>query len=341
MNSAERVLATIQAEPVDRRPVIVLLSLYGAGLIDCPLEAYYTDAGRYVEGQLAVRERFAPDVLTVPFLLTAEGEAFGSQLTLRRDNPPIFERPALKVGDAWDKLEIPDLDSSPRLVFIREALRRLVAELRGEVPVIAFALSPVDLPIMLLGLEPWLKTVLFDETRARQLIEITQAFFIRWTSALFQDGAAMVVVPQAFTNPLIVTADIAKRLSIPALKAALTRVEGRFVLHNVGQPILPFLELYRDAAIDNVIGYVLDPADAFARARAILGPEPVLMGNLDGPSISTSSAIAVSETCRTLLHERRDDPSFILSTSGPDVPLNTPAENILAMVEAVRNGSTG
>jgi uroporphyrinogen decarboxylase len=340
MNSTERVLATIEGKPVDRRPVVILLSLYGAGLIDCPLEEYYTNAGRYVEGQLAVRETFAPDVLSVPFLLTAEGEAFGSQLTLRRDNPPIFERPVLKADDAWDKLPIPDVDSSPRLVFIRESLRRLVREARGEVPVIAFALSPADLPIMLLGLEPWLKTVLFNETKARQLIDVTLSFFIRWTRALFQDGAAMVVVPQAFTNPLIVTADIAKRLSIPALKEALTQVNGHFVLHNVGQPILPFLELYRDAAIGNVIGYVLDPADSFVRAREILGPEPVLMGNFDAPSLNTRSAKAVFEACISLLLERRDDSRFILSTAGPDVPLSTPAENISAMVEAVRNESS-
>jgi uroporphyrinogen decarboxylase len=340
MNSAERISATIDGKPVDRRPVVVLLSLYGAGLIDCPLGEYYTNAGRYVEGQLAVRETFATDVFTVPFLLTAEGEAFGSQLTLRRDNPPIFEQPALKVDDAWDKLSIPDVDSSPRLVFIREALRRLVREARGEVPVIAFALSPADLPIMLLGLEPWLKTVLFDEAKARQLVDVTLSFFVRWTRALFQDGAAMVVIPQAFTNPLIVTADIAKQLSIPALKEALTRVNGHFVLHNVGQPILPFLDLYRDAAIGKVVGYVLDPADSFARAREILGPEPVLMGNFDAPSLNTRSAKAVSEACVSLLHERRDDPRFILSTAGPDVPLSTPAENILAMVESVRNESS-
>jgi uroporphyrinogen decarboxylase len=193
---------------------------------------------------------------------------------------------------------------------------------------------------MLLGLEPWLKTVLFNETKARQLIDVTLSFFIRWTRALFQDGAAMVVIPQAFTNPLIVTADIAKQLSIPALKAALTRVNGHFVLHNVGQPILPFLDLYRDAAIGKVVGYVLDPADSFARAREILGPEPVLMGNFDAPSLNTCSAKAVSEACISLLHERRDDPRFILSTAGPDVAISTPAENILAMVEAVRNESS-
>ena len=340
MNSTERVLATIAGKSVDHRPVMVLLSLYGAGLIDCPLEEYYTIADHYVEGQLAVRETFGPDLLSVPFLLTAEGEAFGSQLTLRRNNPPVFEKPALKADDAWDKLPIPDVDSSPRLVFIREALRRLVRESRGEMPVAAFALSPVDLPIMLLGLEPWLKSVLFDEAKARQLIDVTQAFFIRWTRALFQDGAAMVVVPQAFTNPLIVTADIAERLSIPALKEVLSQVNGPFILHNVGQSILPFLELYRDAAIGNVIGYVLDPADTFTRARAIMGPEPVMMGNFDGPSLNARTAKAVFEACMSILHERRDDPRFILATSGPDVPLNTPAENILAMIEAARSGNT-
>jgi uroporphyrinogen decarboxylase len=341
MNSTERVLAAVQGQPVDHRPVAATLSLYGAGLIECPLTEYYTIARHYAEGQSAVRETFAPDILFAPFIMAAEGEAFGSELTIPRDNPPILKKPVLKESDTWGHLPIPDVDSHPRLVFIREALRRMVRESEGEVPVAAIALSPMDLPVMLLGLEGWLKTVLFHEAKARQLVDVTQAFFIRWTRALFQDGAAVVVIPQAFTNPLIVTADIAVRLSIPALKEALARVEGHFILHHVGQPMIPFLKLYRDAAISNVIGYLIDPADTFADARAVLGPEPVLLGNIDGQSMNQCSPKAVSKVCASLLGERRDDKRFIPATTGADVPLNTPAENILAMIEAIRSRGAG
>ena len=51
------------------------------------------------------------------------------------------------------------------------------------------------------------------------------------------------------------------------------------------------------------------------------------------------SRMLAADTREALLAERRDDPCFILATGGPDVPLDTPPENIHALREAAGNAA--
>lgn len=88
MNSRERVFATFQGKPVDRRPFTAMLSLYGARLTGCPLRDYYTDASAYARGQTAVREIFRPDILFSPFSLVGLAEAFGGEAKYFDNAPP-------------------------------------------------------------------------------------------------------------------------------------------------------------------------------------------------------------------------------------------------------------
>ena len=63
MNGFDRIQATIEGRPLDRRAFIPVLSLYGARLTDCPLEQYFSDPKAYTEGQIAVYREFEPDII--------------------------------------------------------------------------------------------------------------------------------------------------------------------------------------------------------------------------------------------------------------------------------------
>jgi uroporphyrinogen decarboxylase len=95
------------------------------------------------------------------------------------------------------------------------------------------------------------------------------------------------------------------------------------------------MDLFR--GLPNVVGFIPDPRDSLAEAREIVGPDPVLIGNIDGPTLDKKTAGEVTAACEALLHDRRRDPRFILCTTGPDVPWNTPPENIRALLRSVRN----
>ena len=108
MNSRERIQATLMGKPVDRRPFVPVLSLYGAKLTDCPLKQYYSDAAAYARGQAAARELFEPDALCTPFAYGLIGEAFGSSLHYFEDMAPNVRRPAISSLKQWESLVFPD-----------------------------------------------------------------------------------------------------------------------------------------------------------------------------------------------------------------------------------------
>jgi uroporphyrinogen decarboxylase len=334
MNSLQRVLATASGQPVDRPAYTLTLSLYGARLIGCPLNQYYTQASAYVEGQCAVREIFAPDLIFSPFVLTALAEAFGGEVIYFEQQAPNLARPGALSAAAAAKLPIPDLDTHPRLLFMREAVRSLATRYRGEVPIVGVVLAPFDLPPLLMGIDLWLETLLEDEPAARAVLDLCTAFFIRWANALLQDGATFLAFPAVFCNPAIVPWRVIDQIALPVLRGALSEVQGPLVMHHGGMRLAPYLSRYLN--LPNVAAFVIDGHDALAEARATLGAAPLLLGNLDGPTLDRHTPQALQARCRQILTDRVADPRFIFATSGPDVGWTTPPELIQTVCQTVQ-----
>ncbi len=326
MNAVERCQAVLDGEATDRRMVSLTLSLYGAKLINCPLDRYYTDAAAYAEGQLAVRDTFNPDVLLSPFALTAEGEAFGSRIRFYPTQAPNITHPAVASADGLADLPCPDVGQSPPLQFIREAVRRMARGHGAKVPIAGIVTAPGDLPTLILGVEAWLNTLLFDGDGARRLLDAIRPFFTQWANALLDDGATFLVLPSGFTSPDMSTPAVRNTITLPALKEALSEVRGPVILHHAGARMVPALESYAD--LPNVIGFVLEHRDNILDARRIVGPDKLLLGGICGPTLDQESPSALRDRCRAILRESRDDPRFILATTAADIPWKTPEEHI-------------
>lgn len=335
MNSKERVLATFQGEPVDRRPFTAMLSLYGAGLINCPLSQYYTDPLYYAKGQAAVRETFQSDILFAPLVAVAEGEAFGSEAKYFDDMPPNLFRPVAPSPDDIAGLSLPDINSHPRLVFIREALRRITEEHGQEICIGALALGPVDLPFMIMSMDGWLETILFKRDNARRMLELTIPFFINWVNALFRDGASFVLIPTASLNPWIASREMAEEFTIPTMREVLPNARGKIILHHTGEAFPSFWEMCRD--LPNVIGLIVDSINDYKKIRQNVGVQTTILAGFDGLKIGSMQPEKIEKECRELLCEFKKDPRIIPGASVLDVSLDIPSENILAIKKAIEN----
>ena len=335
MNSMERILGTLAGKPLDRRAVAPVLSLYGARLTDCPLERYYSDPASYARAQSAVRETFQPDVLFSPFAFASIGAAFGSELHFFADQAPNVCRPAIQSVEEWDKLVLPDPDTHPQLLFFREAIRRMAVEHQGQVPIAAVLPPPIDLPALIMGIETWLETVLFDADGTQHIMNQTVPFFVRLANTLLADGAAFIVLPCAFASPAIVTREIAAAFARPALEKSLAQLKGPVVLHHIGAPILRHLDLL--TGLPSTVAFALDHQDNLDQARRVVGPATVLFGGPCGPNLGRMTCAQVASECRAMLEDRRQDAHFVLFTSGADIPMNTPPENIHAILNAAES----
>lgn len=337
MNSLERVTAALQGTRPDRPAVTLTLSLYGARLTSCPLQEYYTNPHAYLAGQLAVIEQFGPDIVFCPFALTAEAEAWGCEVAYIANNPPNLKKPILRHADRIVDLREPDIDSQPRLVYLRESTRLLAAACKGQRPVAGILLSPIDLPALLMGIENWLETLLFDPANTRLMLEKSVAFFVRWANALLADGATFLAIPSMFSNPRLLTPKIVETTVLPILADAMQQVGGPVVFHHGGNPIGKFIHLYDKLP---AAAFLIDTRDSFADVRKIIGNDRLLLGNIDGPTLSRHSPEHIRTLCRKLLTDRIDDRHFILATAGADVPYDTPLANISAMIGAATEFGT-
>ena len=333
MNKKERIAAVLRGEKVDRHPVSILLSLYGAKLTSCPLEEYYTNFNCYVEGQIAGMEKFDSDVIFSPFKLVAFAESFGAEIIYPKKCAPNVSRPAAETAEGFKNLSFPDIDSNPSLVYLREAVRGLRKKF-NTAPIGGIMLTPADLPAVILGIEKWLEILLFDADNARMIMDRLTEHFIDLGNALIDDGADFIIVPAAFSNPGIITEKIARDRIIPVLNKAFKELNAPVFVHSASIKMGAFAELYSE--ISNVPGLVIDSDDSFEEIRNSVGRDKVLIGNIDGPQLKAFTPEEIEGMCKNILEDRKNDRHFILGTSRADIDYDTPEENLHCIIDTVR-----
>ncbi|MBF0407912.1 MAG: uroporphyrinogen decarboxylase family protein [Candidatus Riflebacteria bacterium] len=334
MNSIERVMAAYHGKPQSRPPYTLILSLYGARLIKANLHQYYRSPQIYLDGQKAVLDKFEPDLLFTPFALALEAEAFGSQLAFIPDDAPVIRKPAVNTPEDFLEKFTPDLQNSPGILYMRESARLLAQECNGKVPVCGVITSPVDLPLLIMGMDKWIETILFFPSKAREVLQMCSRHFVSLANSMFQDGINFIGITTALTNPKIFFQKQIDEIIMPALTDSLEKLNGPIVFHHGGSQILPLLPQY--LKLPNLAAFVIDQRDSFASVREILGPNRLLLGNLFGPGLSRTPENIVIKNVEQILEDRKDDPFFIFCTSGPDVPIYTPPETIKAIIDTIQ-----
>ena len=333
MNSRQRVLAALAGQPIDRRAFIPLLSLYGGRLTGCDLERYYSDPVAYAAGQATVCVAFSPDVVFAPFAFALIGAAFGSDLRFFADQPPNVCRPAISSAEQAGSLAWPDISTDARLRFLIGAVRLLVEDSHGEVPVAVPLPGLADLPPLFMGMDAWMEAILFDPDKAQAIVTLTSRLVVQLANQAFAAGASFIAVPCAFASQAVLPRHLVASFALPALDAALAQFRGPVVLHHAGETAPANLDLL--ACLPNVVALLVAQRDDLDAARRVIGPDVVLLGGLNGPELDSLKEADVRRQCQAILRNRIGDRRFILCTCGPDVPFATPPENIRAMRNAV------
>jgi len=336
MNSLERVVGTMMGMPVDRHPFFMNLSLYGARLSGRPVDEHYRNADAFVEGMIAVRETFNVDAVTSPFAFAIEGEAFGSRTEVRGRQAPILVEPAITGPNNISRIKLPDVDQNPQIRYLRETVRGLAARYGGEVPVCGLMHSPFSLPIMIMGLENWLQTILFHDHHREEMLDISKAHFRALSNAFVSDGAQMLMVPSLCVNPSVLTQHLVEQVVLPVYREVFADLPVPLIVHHAGKQMGGFVDMLAD--IPQVTGFVVDSSDDPYDVRRRIGPERLVLSGIDGPTLERRSSEDVTATCRELAEPCAEDPRFIPMTTCADIPYMTPIENIHA-ASAVMSGS--
>jgi uroporphyrinogen-III decarboxylase len=138
----------------------------------------------------------------------------------------------------------------------------------------------------------------------------------------------------AFTTPRILTRHLVEKQIVPVLREVFAEIKGPLYMHHTGTTYNEFIDLL--AGLPNVHGFITDERDDLQESRQKIGPTKVLFSGLNGPEIDNHTPEDIYARVTAVLQNRADDPHFIFTLSGPDVPFSTPLENLRTITDAIK-----
>lgn len=343
MNAKELVRATLEGRPTPRIPAGPLAVHYCARIAGCSLRRYSTDPGALAEAVLRYYERFRPDAVWFSSDTWVSAQAMGARVDATDDNQPFggFGGPVIQTAADIDRIPDPDVGLHGRYPMMLEAFNRIAAGLGREVFLVAcFDQYPFSLAAALMGIERILVKAVEDPPFVEALMHRCEAWTLAYATALGRAGADLLSggdSPAGLLGPRLY-----RRCAWPAEQRLIRRlktvVDVPVSLHVCGDTT----RLLPDLAGTGADVLEIDAPVSLAAACDAVGPGIALWGNLDPVRVLThGTPEAVREAAQELIRtaKARGHRRFVLS-SGCTLTLDTPPENLEALIETARRSST-
>jgi MtaA/CmuA family methyltransferase len=288
---------------------------------------------------LHYHEQFHPDAVWLSADTWVTAQAMGKPVGFPGPNQPLAgtREPFICSLDDVARIPPPDPQSQGRWPRMLEALRRVVEGLGGEVCVAAcFDQYPFSLACALMGIERLMLALWDNRPLVDALLVRCEEYAVVYARAMAATGADLLSggdSPAGLIGPSLYreVALPAEQRVIAALKAELSQP---ITLHICGRatPILA------DMATSGADVLELDHQVNIAEACRIVGPSTAIWGNLDPVAVLAQGSVdQVRAATRSLLQavKASGHRRFVLS-SGCTLAVDTPSENLQAMLDAAR-----
>jgi uroporphyrinogen decarboxylase len=337
MNSYERIMAVLNGQKPDRIPVFPLVREWCVRQAGFKAYDAILDADKYAYSQyLCVRE-FVYDMVRDLGGIHCESEAMGSKLKFPEDSFPSVVEFAIKdYKKDLPKLKIPDPNKDGRMPVVLEGIHRLRERCGGEIPILGYIQAPFRHASMLRSPEKILIDVYKSPQSVRDLLELCVLTQITWGTALIHAGADVLFISDPMSSSDMVSPKIWMTFAQPyttKVVSALKKLRAKIIMHICGDTT----DRLESMAATGVDCLSLDSKVNMSEGRNILGDNICLMGNLDPTNVlvfGTPERVE-RESLHLMASVAGMKGNYILS-SGCTVPINTPSENIRAMVSATK-----
>ncbi|MGO9241490.1 MAG: uroporphyrinogen decarboxylase family protein [Bryobacteraceae bacterium] len=327
MTGRERVSATMRGEATDHLPFMPITMMFAADRAGVKYQRYATDGQVLAETQLRIAEEFGFDHVSAISDPAREVADLGGAVEWFEDQPPAIRGEASLLEDKGKLagMALPDPEAPGRMSDRVRGVR-CMAERAGSLVVEGWVEGPCAMAADLRGMNPLMLDFHDDPQFVDDLMEYCVRMETRFAAAQVAAGATLVGI-----------GDAAASLIGPRLyERFVLGWEQRLVeqIHALGVPARLHIcgntrKIVRGMGQTKCEIVDLDFLTPLAEARAAMGPQQVLLGNIDpvralrdGTPESVYAAIA---ECHA-----QAGAHYIVS-AGCETPRGTPAENVRAM----------
>jgi MtaA/CmuA family methyltransferase len=333
MNGRDRILAMFDGQPVDHLPNMAITMMFAADQAGAKYLDYATDHRVLVEGQLRTAERFGIDHVSVISDPAIEAADCGANARYYPDQPPAIDEAAALLLDKSVLAKLaPRIAAFTHGEFGRRMTNRIegVALLKARAGADRLVEGWVEGPCAessdLRGINNLMLDFLDDPDFVRDLFEQVVTMALAFAKAQVEAGADLIGIGDAAAS--LVGPRIYDEFVWPQEKRLVDGIHAtgaRVRLHICGNTrrILAGMGRLGCDMVD------LDYLSPVSEARAAMGPDQVLLGNIDpvralrdGTPESVYNAIGA---CHAQAGAR------YIAGAGCEVPRDTPHENLRAL----------
>ncbi|MBB5017720.1 uroporphyrinogen decarboxylase [Chitinivorax tropicus] len=273
------------------------------------------------------------DILTVP-------DAMGLGLYFAEGEGPRFERP---LRDEWEVRNLSVPDPMDKLRYVIDAVRQIRVALDGSVPLIGFSGSPFTLACYMIegsGSSDWskVKTMLYSRPELlHHILDVNAQAVAAYLNAQIEAGAQAVQIFDSWGGALGHRAY--REFSLHYMKQVISLLKREHDGQKV--PVIVFTKgggLWLEAIVESGCDAIgLDWTVDLASARARVGHQVALQGNIDPSTLFGSPAVIAQETCAVLAEYGHG--SGHVFNLGHGISQYTNPEHVALLVETVHRES--
>jgi uroporphyrinogen decarboxylase len=263
-----------------------------------------------------------PDPSLVP-------ESCGCEVKFPEDSTPLVTSHSIQTSKDIERLESEGLQMPPRMINSMETM----SAMRERFALLSWALdaAPFSLAALLGGVESVSKKIIKDPEFVLRLLDFCTNISIAAAQMMIQAGSDIILLGDP-TGGLLSRKHY-ERFAMPYIKRVVEAVNVPVILHVCGKTTHIIEQMCATGVQAISIDSLVDLPSIVPRVPKDI----VIIGNLDTVDpVMTGSPEDTASATRDLLDKMRDVPNYMFST-GCELPLETPPENIQAMVETVKN----
>ena len=336
MTSRERTVAALSGKPYDRIPVNLLISDHAARVIGVSVGEYNNSAQLLAKGQIAAWRRYGADMVNTGPGLSGIPEAIGSKVAFPDSTPYIAEFVVKEEADL-DRLKIPDPEKDGRLPLFLEAGAIVVREVGDQVPVSMTTSGPFTTAANIRGTDIFLRDLHKNPEFAHRLLRFATESIVRFAEKAIQVGVRPGLADPTSSGTLISPRQF-REFALPYLKETVQRIAafagGPPSLHICGNTS----KIWEDMVATGAGILSLDDMVDIGEAKARVGDKVALLGNVRPTAVMyLGTPDDVRDNVKECLTKAWDSPKGYILGLGCGLPIDTPPENLHALVQAARD----
>lgn len=333
--SLERVLCYLRGEKPQRIACFPLILNHAARVLGVPVGQYNRDGEIMGKAHVAAFRRYGNDLVSIFSTTSTLAEAMGQKLDFFDDDAPQLADPLITELDDIKKVRVPDFSKDGRLPVYLRATEIAVAEVGSEVVVATVLAGPFTTAAALRGAEVFVKDLYKNKEWVHQLLEICCQAGIRFIDEILKRQALPIIVEPIGSGSLVSPRMFAEFVA-PYLKRMADHVHANggglpAVLHICGKTKPNWLAM-READFDI---WSVDAVD-MAELKEAVGDRVCLVGNVTPANLLKSTPDEIDAEAREICAKGMGSPCGFILGSGCEVPINTPGENLDALINAAR-----